>query len=296
MLDKKQGVVIALGYFDCVHLGHRRVINKAKTLAQQLNCQSAIFTFEGNLRSALGRGDEKFVYNVQERKSLFEKLGVSNVFFAPVTKEFLSLTAQEFLDFINQKYNVLGYVCGKDFRFGKGGLGDGEFLEKYAKANNQIVEIVDILTKNGLKVSTSLIKTLLSQGDMQSANALLDENYVVSGTVFEDRKVGSSLGFPTVNIKVDKDKQSLKNGVYYGGINIDGVDKKAVINYGTRPTFNLDNTLIEAHIIDFNGNLYGKTITLRFDGFLRDIEKFSSAEQLKCQLEKDVEKVRNTND
>ena len=125
MLDKKQGVVIALGYFDCVHLGHRTVINKAKTLAEQLNCQSAIFTFEGNLRSALGRGDEKFVYTVQERRSLFSTLGVDEVFFAPVTKEFLSLTPQDFLECINKKYNVLGYVCGKDFRFGKGGLGDG---------------------------------------------------------------------------------------------------------------------------------------------------------------------------
>ena len=296
MSDKKQGVVIALGYFDCVHLGHREVINKAKALAQKLNSQTAIFTFEGNLRSALGKGDEKFVYSLSERKAVFETINVDHVFFAPVTKEFLSNTAQEFLDFINQKYNVLGYVCGKDFRFGKFGLGDINFLKQYARERNQVVEIVEILTNDGVKISTSLIKTLLESGDIKKANALLGKNYTIKGQVFEDRKVGTTLGFPTVNVKTEKEKQQLKNGVYYGEIAVDGVSKKAVINYGARPTFDLEETLIEAHLIDFSGNLYGKTISIRFDGFLREIQKFSSASELASQLEKDVDKVRNSND
>ena len=287
------GVVIALGYFDSVHVGHRKVIEKGVNLSKQLNCKPVVFTFDGNLRSAIGKGDEKFVYTTSERKTIFQEMGVCNVFYAPVTKEFLGLSHGEFLQYVNQVFNVKGYVCGKDFRFGKGGEGNVDYLSEYAKSKGQRLEIADILMAGEKKVSTSLIKELLSSGDVASANKLLGKNYFITGNVFEDRKVGSKIGFPTVNIKIDKDKQCLKNGVYHGAILISGEWKKAVINYGARPTFDLNDKLIEAHVIDFNGDLYGENLTVRFDGFLREIQKFVSVEQLKNQLEKDVEKVKN---
>ena len=287
------GVVIALGYFDSVHVGHRKVIEKGVNLSKQLNCKPVVFTFDGNLRSAIGKGDEKFVYTTSERKTIFQEMGVCDVFYAPVTKEFLGLSHGEFLQYVNQVFNVKGYVCGKDFRFGKGGEGNVDYLSEYAKAKGQRLEIADILMAGEKKISTSLIKELLSSGDVSSANKLLGKNYFITGNVFEDRKVGSKIGFPTVNIKIDKDKQCLKNGVYHGAILISGEWKKAVINYGARPTFDLNDKLIEAHVIDFNGDLYGESLTVRFDGFLREIQKFVSVEQLKNQLEKDVEKVKN---
>ena len=287
------GVVIALGYFDSVHVGHRKVIEKGVNLSKQLNCKPVVFTFDGNLRSAIGKGDEKFVYTTSERKIIFQEMGVRDVFYAPVTKEFLGLSHGEFLQYVNQVFNVKGYVCGKDFRFGKGGEGNVDYLSEYAKSKGQRLEIADILMVGEKKVSTSLIKELLSSGDVASANKLLGKNYFITGNVFEDRKVGSKIGFPTVNIKIDKDKQCLKNGVYHGAILISGEWKKAVINYGARPTFDLNDKLIEAHVIDFNGDLYGENLTVRFDGFLREIQKFVSVEQLKNQLEKDVEKVKN---
>ena len=287
------GVVIALGYFDSVHVGHRKVIEKGVNLSKQLNCKPVVFTFDGNLRSAIGKGDEKFVYTTSERKIIFQEMGVRDVFYAPVTKEFLGLSHGEFLQYVNQVFNVKGYVCGKDFRFGKGGEGNVDYLSEYAKSKGQRLEIADILMAGEKKVSTSLIKELLSSGDVANANKLLGKNYFITGNVFEDRKVGSKIGFPTVNIKIDKDKQCLKNGVYHGAILISGEWKRAVINYGARPTFDLNDKLIEAHVIDFNGDLYGENLTVRFDGFLREIQKFVSVEQLKNQLEKDVEKVKN---
>lgn len=287
------GVVIALGYFDSVHVGHRKVIEKGVNLSKQLNCKPVVFTFDGNLRSAIGKGDEKFVYTTSERKTIFQEMGECDVFYAPVTKEFLGLSHGEFLQYVNQVFNVKGYVCGKDFRFGKGGEGNVDYLSEYAKSKGQRLEIADILMTGEKKVSTSLIKELLSRGDVDSANKLLGKNYFITGNVFEDRKVGSKIGFPTVNIKIDKEKQCLKNGVYHGAILISGEWEKAVINYGARPTFDLNDKLIEAHVIDFNGDLYGENLTVRFDGFLREIQKFISVEQLKNQLEKDVEKVKN---
>ena len=121
----------------------------------------------------------------------------------------------------------------------------------------------------------------------------MGRQYSVTGEVFEDRKVGTTLGFPTVNIKIDDQKHRLKSGVYAGKITVDGNEYKAVINYGARPTFGLDASLIEAHLIGFSGQLYGRELKVRFDDFLRDVKKFDSVEQLKLQIEKDLERVKN---
>ena len=289
------GVVIALGYFDSVHVGHRKVIEKGVNLSKQLNCKPVVFTFDGNLRSAIGKGDKKFVYTTSERKTIFQEMGVCDVFYAPVTKEFLGLSHGEFLQYVNQVFNVKGYVCGKDFRFGKGGEGNVDYLSEYAKSKGQRLEIADILMVGEKKVSTSLIKEILSNGDVASANKLLGKNYFITGNVFEDRKVGSKIGFPTVNIKIDKDKQCLKNGVYHGAILISGEWKKVVINYGARPTFDNAEVLTETYLDGFNGDLYGKKLKVEFIRYLRDIQKFDTVEGLQAQLTIDVRRIR-TND
>lgn len=295
MSDKSKGVVIALGYFDSVHLGHRIVISKAKQIAKQFNLKTVIFTFEGNLKNAVKGSLEGVVYTLEERLSLYKSVGIEDVCLAPVTKEFLSLNAQGFLDWLNQKFNIKAYVFGKDYRFGKGGEGTPEFISEYAKAHSQTATAVEIYKQGEKKVSTTLIKELLSKGDILSANNLLGKNYFIRGEVFSDRKVGKQLGFPTINIKINKEKFALKNGVYSGSVNVDGVDYKAIINYGARPTFDLQEKLIEAHLIGFDGDLYGKTLSVGFIDFLRDIKKFNSLLELKEQLQKDLEIVKGNN-
>ena len=292
MLDKNKGVVIALGYFDCLHLGHLSVIDKAKQVAQQLNANTVVFTFESDLPFKANGKNLGSVYTLAERKDFLQSYGVDHVFCAPVTKEFLSLTATEFLQHINNEYKILAYCSGQDYRFGYQGSGNVATLQQFANANAQKVYTLPDFILEGQKVSTSKIKSLLINGSVDRANALLGRPYQITGVVFEDRKIGSKIGFPTANITIDNGKFPLKNGVYSGKTIVDGITYKAVINYGARPTFDLNKILIETHIIDFTGNLYGKQLTISFTKYLRQVQKFESVEHLRQAIQKDVEKVK----
>lgn len=296
MLDNKQRVVLALGYFDCIHIGHRKVIERAKALANQLNAKTVVFTFDGNLRKALKGENQKCVYLLSERKQILKEMGIDQIFLAPTTAEFLSLSKREFLDTLNKEYTILGYCSGNDYRFGAKGQGDVEYLSKYAKENNQFLEVIETFLFEGQKVSTTLIKEYLTAGDIEKANALLGREYSVNGRVIKDRGLGKKLGFPTANIKVGQEKHPLKNGVYSGKVYVDGKKYRAVINFGARPTFSLKEVLLEAHLIDFNGDLYDRELTVYLDRFLREVKTFNNVNDLKDQIAKDVEKVRNFND
>lgn len=292
MLDNKTPVVIALGYFDSVHLGHKKVIEQAKKEADLHGAKTVVFTFKGNLRAIISNENEKQVYTLTERETFLYELGVDEIYFAPVNFTFLSMAKLAFLNLLNRKYNIIGYVCGEDYRFGKFGLGDVEYLKKYATGKGQTVTALSMETIFGKRISTTEIKKMLSLGNVSSANLFLGRAYSISGTVFQDRKVGRKLGFPTINIKLDSDKHRLKDGVYSGHVFIDGERYGAVINYGARPTFSLKEKLVETHIIDFDGELYGKRVTVFFDNYLRDIMKFDDEGRLKEQLKKDVLSVK----
>lgn len=290
-MSDKIKTVIALGYFDSVHKGHRLIIETAKAKAKKIGSVATVFTFDGNLNYYIGKGDKKYLFSKEERKKIFDSIGANQVFFAPVNKEFLSLTAKEFLDFINAIYDIKAYVCGSDYRFGNGGEGNVDFLKSYAAKNGQEVLIEPFIIEDGEKISTSKIKELLKRGNVKKANSLLGFDYFIDGKVFKDRMVGRKIGFPTVNLEIKEDKSPLKNGVYAGYVLLDK-KYKAIINYGARPTFDLNKKLIEAHILDFDGELYGKDITVSFTDYMRDIIKFSDKEALAERLKKDLEELK----
>jgi len=296
MSDKiKLPVVLALGYFDSVHKGHQKVINTAREIADKKNANLVVVTFGGNLKALILGDREKVVYTATEREKLYRALGVDHVYFAPTDKEFLSMSGSEFLDMLNAKYDVLCYVSGEDYRFGRSGACTVSDVKNYADNNGQESVIVPLELLSNEKISTTAVKQMLSEGDVTRAKTALGRAYSVTGVVFEDRKVGKTLGFPTVNIKLDHRKHHLKDGVYFGHVEVFGKTYKAIINYGARPTFNLNEKLVEAHLVDFDGELYGMELTLYFDDFMRDIIKFNDKEQLKEQLEKDLKTAKEKN-
>ena len=297
MSDKiKKPTVIALGYFDSVHVGHKKVIESAKAYANKHGLSLTIFTFKGNLKEKLGYPQEKCVYLPIEREKFFMQLGADEVYFAPVSRSFLGMGKLAFLNYINRRYQIKCYFTGTDYRFGSKGKGNVEYLNRYAKNHGQDYVVIDTLNILGKKCSTTAIKEALTLGDIKRANTLLGRNYSVSGVVRRDRHVGTEIGFPTVNIAINRDKFSLKNGVYSGKIDIDGKCYKTVINYGARPTFDLGERLIEAHIVGFSGDLYGKKLTVEFTDFIREIKKFNGKEELIKQLKKDVQGVKSGKD
>ncbi|MBE7083081.1 MAG: riboflavin biosynthesis protein RibF [Clostridiales bacterium] len=292
MSDNKTTAVIALGYFDSVHRGHKKVIQTAKNLADLQGAKTVVFTFKGNLRAKISNKEQKQVFTIRERSEFMYEVGVDEIFFAPTTNTFLSMGKLAFLNFLNKKYNIKGYVCGEDYHFGKFGKGDVNYLKEYAKAKNQTVKIVETENILGERISTTAVKKMLENGDLSNIKEYLGRDYSVSGEVFKDRKVGRKIGFPTVNIKIEKDKQCIKDGVYAGYCIIEGKTYRAVINFGARPTYSLLGKLLEAHIIDYSGDLYGKYMTVYFDKYLREIKKFESEDALKEQLKVDIKLSR----
>jgi riboflavin kinase/FMN adenylyltransferase len=188
--------------------------------------------------------------------------------------------------------NIIAYVCGEDYRFGKFGKGTVADLKRYADEKGQKVIVAQTELFEERKISTSYIKRILSKGNLEKANRLLETPYFITGTVYADRKMGHELGFPTLNININHEKHPLRDAVYAGHTYIDGKKHKVIINYGPRPTFDLTDRLVEAHVVDFEGDLYGKEIKLHFDSYMREIQKFSGKESLRRQLEKDLEYIK----
>lgn len=276
-LHTLKGGVMLLGGFDGLHLGHSVLVQRAKTHALPVG----IMTIFG------GKTNES-VFTAKERNKIFKDAGIDFVFELP----FLEIRDMEFEQFANllmDEFAPKYFVCGEDFRFGKGAMGTPEKLEEYTRVR---VEVEELTRLNGEKVSTATVKGLLSQGAVDKANILLNRPFFLLGEVVEDRKVGRMLGFPTANIPYPSDKYPLKKGVYETLVTVDKKEYRAITNFGARPTFNDNHILTETYLDGFSGDLYGQTLEIRFVRFLREIEKFDSADALKAQLNKDIRRVR----
>lgn len=276
--SNRKGVALLLGGFDGLHVGHRRLLQKA----QESGLPVGIMTIVGGKQ-------ESALFTVAEREQIFKDAGVGFAFELEFS-EIKNLTPQAFLDLLLREFSPKLFVCGEDFRFGAGAKGTPEFL----KAHTQVcVETLPLVEMDGVKVSSSHIKTLLSKGEIERANARLKRPFFLMGKVVEDRKVGRTIGFPTANIFYPKDKYPLKQGVYETLTEVDGTAYKGITNFGARPTFADETVLTETHLIGYEGDLYGRELSVQFTRYLRDIQKFESAEKLKEQLTKDIRQVKN---
>ena len=267
-----------LGGFDGLHVGHKKLLSRARSYGLPVGIMTII-----------GGKTGESLFTSEERRIIFKSAGVDFVFELPFL-EIKSIPHTDFAALLIGKFPVKAFVCGDDFRFGAGAIGNPEML----KASTQVcVDVEELVKVNGEKVSASRLKTLLVNGDVEPANTLLGEEFFLSGKVFEDRKVGRTLGFPTANIEYPKDKFPLKQGVYETRVTIDGKEYKGITNYGSRPTFLNMATLTETHLLGFSGDLYGRELTVRFRRFLREIQKFDTPNALKAQLKTDIRRVEN---
>ena len=281
-------IVLCLGYFGAMHIGHVKLLDVAKKRASECKAKVALFTFSNNHLSVLGR-DPTVVYTYSERLKLYEILGVEVVIAAEFNNEFRSRTGKQFVDQL-VRYNLKGIVCGFDYSCGSDRMDSVALTMRLADICN--VDIVEPVCWNNVKVSTTLTRNLLMKSDINTVNILLSEPYFIIGKVVHGRHVGSAIGFPTANLQVSGEKL-LPIGVYGGVTEIDGKSYKAIINIGQKPTFGLDYVNIEAHILNFNGDLYGKTMKVSLTCFLRSVRKYANANELIEQLKQDRETVLN---
>ena len=285
--DKPQ--VICLGFFDCIHLGHLKLFNKAKLLSHLNNLEISCFTFENNPLSYFS--DQKLVYTFEERIVLFSSLNINNVFKAYFDDKFLSLNKEDFLNNLCMNKNIKAIVCGEDYTFGYKKEGNVDYLKKYCINNNIELYIEDLKLSNNKKISSKSIRNMLIDGEIEEANKLLISPYSASGKVISGKGIGSKKIYPTINIQLNQEKVIIKPGVYYTLTCIDGVSFKSVTNVGTKPTLNDYSKNIETYILFYNKDLYNKEITIKFIKRIRDIAKFNTIDELKNQISKDIDYV-----
>ena len=269
-----------------MHKGHLKLLEVAKSRAADHNAKVALFTFSNNHLKVLGK-DVGVVYTFEERLNLYQNLGVDYVLAAEFDDQFRTLTGEQFVAQLT-KYNLRGVVCGFDYRYGSDRMDDKQLTGRLANICN--VDVVEAICWNDVKVSTSLVRQMLHESDVENANLLLSEPYFLIGNVVHGRHVGSAMGFPTANLQISSEKE-LPIGVYGGQTVVDGKTYRAIVNIGQKPTFGLDYVNVEAHLLGFDGDLYGKTIKIALTKYLRPISKFNGAQELAEQLKRDKEVV-----
>lgn len=280
---------LALGMFDGVHLGHQKVIMNAVKKAGNQNALSVILTFLNHPQNITAKTPAKLITTLEERLELFEGLGVQVAVVLDFTEDFSKISAIDYIktvlvDSLNAKNISIGY----DHRFGAQKKGDTKLLEMYGKQYGYKVSVISPVIIDGQIASSSDIRKFIATGDVLWASKLLGRPFSLRGTITKGKQRGRKLGFPTINLPLPENIISPASGVYSGLVEIKGKSHFAVINIGKRPTFgDLEENIAEAHILDFNGDLYNKNIEIAFLRKLRDEKKFSSEDELKNQIQID---------
>ncbi len=285
---------VTIGTFDGLHAGHKRIIEKLKEKAALTGGRSVVITFDPHPRTLFQGADPvKLLTSLDEKIELFGKTGIDVLWIIKFTREFASLTSEEFVKtHLVEKLGVKEIIIGHDHRFGKGRDGDEAKLKEIGAKYGFSVTPVEAVEVNGQTASSSKIRKALTEGELKLANAFLGRNYSLRGEVVVGEKRGRTLGFPTANVgNIAPGKLIPANGVYAVKVIIEGEEYNGVINIGRRPTFNTNDEIIpEVHILDFNSDIYGKKIEVVFVERLRGEIKFSSKEELIKQINEDKNK------
>jgi riboflavin kinase / FMN adenylyltransferase len=287
------GPVIAIGNFDGMHWGHRRVIDRAAALAAALGKPAALLTFEPHPRTFFQPDKPFFQLTAPNQKArLAGAFGLQGMISLTFDAALATLTAEAFVaDLLVRRLGITGAVVGYDFHFGKGRAGSPEMLASLGQTHGFATEIVTPQSQDGAVVSSTLIRTLLSEGDIARANALLGHAWTVEGEVMHGDKRGRELGYPTANLILAKGV-TLKHGIYAVKAAVDGKTHDAVASFGRRPTFDDGAPRLEVHVFDFAGDLYGKTLEIAFIGYIRPELKFDGVQPLIRQMDEDSRTAR----
>jgi len=285
--------VVTIGTFDGVHLGHQKVILRLQEFAKQHEGETVIFTFHTHPRLVTSPNETnlRLLTTLSEKIKLFEKYGIDHLIIYPFDKSFSELSYSEFVEkILVEKIGTHCLVVGYDHKFGKNREGGFDYLKNCAEKHKFEIERLDALLIDEDSVSSTKIRDALQNGEIEKANHYLGYRFMLHGTVVNGKQLGRKLGFPTANIEAsDKHKIIPGYGVYAVKVELNTHVYNGMLNIGTRPTFNnnADNRSIEVNIFDFEGDIYGKEITLKFVGKIRDEQKFENIEMLVNQLEKD---------
>lgn len=288
----KKTTIYALGFFDGVHLGHAALLRECRRLAEETGCKAAAVTFSSHPDTLVLGKTPRLINTIEDRVQLLTEAGMDEVVVLPFDKQMQTMPWQEFLRLLVANYGAAGLVCGHDFRFGNGGTGNASLLAAYCRERNMPCAVVPEQTVSGITVSSTHIRSLLEAGKMEEAALFLGHPHILSGTVVTGRKLGRTLGIPTANLSIPEEVVKLPFGVYACKAEAEGNTYIAVTNIGNRPTVGGHRITVEPWLLGFDGDLYGKHLTLSFHSFLRPEQKFPSLEALKEEIQKNAIETR----
>jgi riboflavin kinase / FMN adenylyltransferase len=286
-------VVLTIGNFDGVHLGHVRLLDAVDSVAQQLEAESALLTFDPHPRFVLDPAHcPQSLTTLSEKRDLLAARGLDRLVVLGFTREVSTWRAEQFGDMLLAAFDMRALVVGHDFALGHKRQGDVAFLRDYGERHGFPVEQVEAVRVGDQAVSSSRIRSLVADGDVLAAAALLGRPYFMDATVEHGEEVGRHLGFPTANLSITAEKCLPAPGVYAMWVRVDGDWHAAATNVGYRPTFGGDRLTVEAFLLDFSGDLYSREVRAVFVERLREERAYPSADELVAQIGKDVEQVR----
>lgn len=309
-LPENAPIAITIGNFDGIHRGHQRLLRQLGVVAQPLDCKPVMVTFSPHTLLVV-RPDIQLecLTTLEEKLDLAKRYGgVADSIVIHFTKDVAGLTAGQFLDELRAHFDIRAMVVGTNFSLGHNRMGDVPFLQEYGREHAIRIVPVELEEAERARISSTRIRSLVSEGQITEANELLGHSVVVSGVVVRGDQRGRLLGFPTANLLPEPHKLLPKNGVYAAQVQVeraaesDAIDQlpvsyseqtwNSVVNIGVRPTFGGQQRLVEAHLLDVQLDLYDKRIRIDFMARLRDEQRFNGIEALKTQIAVDAQEAR----
>ena len=281
----EQKRVVALGFFDGVHRGHQAILRRAVELAAQKDMQAAVVTFENHPRAYVRGRAPDMISTFQRRYALLQQHGAQLVVALPFDRQMAETSPEEFAQMLKEKYRAAVVVCGSNYRFGRNAAGSPESLERFGLETH----VVPPVQYGSRVVSSTYIRESVRDGKVGLARRLLGRPFSLEGPIVGGFQVGRTLGYPTINIRVEDGLLMPHRGVYVSRVTVDGQTFQAVTNVGTRPTFtDADIISVESHLLNFSGDIYGHEATVEFLKYLRPERSFSDGEALRQQIAKDI--------
>jgi len=296
VLEELPETISAIGFFDGIHKGHQKVIGTAVKQAKENNMESAVITFHPHPSVVLKKGTEhvQYITPIREKQEILQRMNVDRLYIIKFNKELSGLPPQEFIDHFIIGLNIKHLVAGFDYSYGFKGAGNMTNIAEYTRGKFDYT-VIDKVTLDDKKVSSTRIRKLLKEGKISEVNALLGRPLKYTSMVVHGAERGTNLGYPTANLKVSEDALLPKIGVYAVKIIYKNAVYEGMASIGTNPTFKEDNGVlsVEVNIFDYNNDLYGEELQMEWYAFIREEESFANVDDLIAQLAHDEETIRN---
>ena len=286
--EESKNNYIALGSFDGLHLGHLSLVRKVKSLAEENGGRSIVFTFKNHPRTFININNKvELIMTNEEKINVLQKEGIDILAFKDFDEKMMKMMPDEFINWLCKTYNVKGIVVGFNFKFGYKNLGDVQLLKKFEEEYRYKLYVMEPCKIEDEIISSTTIRKELADGNVRKAFNMLSRPYILSGKVIDGKKLGRTIGFPTANLAINKQKVIPKKGVYYTNVKINEKIFKGITSVGNNPTVNGQELTVETYILDFSNDIYGKEINIYFIDRIRDEIKFNNINELIEQLKRD---------